>query len=69
MCVFHCGVRFCSELEFSTFDGLINRERQLNVVSVALIEFGIRGSSSSSVQQRRTVGKHDAICGHWKLLR
>lgn len=56
VCVFHFGVRFCSESELSTFDWLINSERQLNVVSVTLIEFGIRGFNSSSVQQRRTVG-------------
>lgn len=64
-------VVLCSALKLSLvlFDWLINSERQFNVVSVTLIEFGIRGSGSSSVQQRRTVGKHDAICGHWKLLR
>lgn len=57
------------KLSLVLFDWLINSGRQLNVVSVTLIVFEIRDSSSSFVQQRRTVGKHDANCGHWKLLR
>lgn len=63
-------VVLCSALKLSLvlFDWLINSEKHFNLVSVTLIDFGIRGSSSFSVQQRRTVG-NDAIYGHWKLLR